>query len=97
MDKQGKEEALDPSVDIKTCNLHTIRSSLETGAKRPKKNWGIKISLKINTKISIHLSIDLSVCLYLYIHTSLIQTPQTLYVTAANISEIPFGLRAPEN
>lgn len=49
MNKQRKEEALDPSVDIKTCNLHTIRSSLETGAKRPKKNWGIKISLKINT------------------------------------------------
>ena len=49
MDKQRKEEALDPSVDIKTCNLHTIRSSLETGAKRPKQNWGIKISLKINT------------------------------------------------
>ena len=68
MDKQGKEEALDPSVDIKTCNLHTIRSSLETGAKRPKKNWGIKISLKINTKISIHLSIDLSVCLSVFIY-----------------------------
>ena len=69
MDKQRKEEALDPSVDIKTCNLHTIRSSLETGVKNPKKIGELEYLLRsIRKYLSIYLSIYLSVYLYLYIY-----------------------------